>query len=418
MATERNSRNTGSANRSGSTNRSGSAKRTSSTGRTSSANRSGGAKPSGRRRVSKAELKRRQRKKWIILGVEFFVVLILIVALFFITKLDVIHKDYLDGEDTENADTSNTDDMLDEFLVDESDVKFNDISSDMQGYRNIALFGVDARNNNLGKGCRTDTIIIASINEETKEIKLASVYRDTYLNLGNDTYNKANGAYAYGGPKQAINMLNMNFDLNITDYVTVGWGAVADTVDALGGIEIDVDESEIGHLNNYQVETSQSLGRKYTKLTQTGLVNLDGIQAVSYCRIRYTAGDDFKRAERQREVIQALADKAQSVALKNPATLNKIANDVFPSTATSLILNEILSLLSDIASYKIVDTTGFPTEQYRATGVIGSKGDCVIPADLATNVTLMHEFLFGDTSYTPSAEVQSYSAKIHSDTGK
>lgn len=418
MATERNSRNTGSANRSGSTNRSGSAKRTSSTGRTSSANRSGGAKPSGRRRVSKAELKRRQRKKWIILGVEFFVVLILIVALFFITKLDVIHKDYLDGEDTENADTSNTDDMLDEFLVDESDVKFNDISSDMQGYRNIALFGVDARNNNLGKGCRTDTIIIASINEETKEIKLASVYRDTYLNLGNDTYNKANGAYAYGGPKQAINMLNMNFDLNITDYVTVGWGAVADTVDALGGIEIDVDESEIGHLNNYQVETSQSLGRKYTKLTQTGLVNLDGIQAVSYCRIRYTAGDDFKRAERQREVIQALADKAQSVALKNPATLNKIANDVFPSTATSLTLNEILSLLSDIASYKIVDTTGFPTEQYRATGVIGSKGDCVIPADLATNVTLMHEFLFGDTSYTPSAEVQSYSAKIHSDTGK
>ena len=213
-------------------------------------------------------------------------------------------------------------------------------------------------------------------------------------------------------------MLNMNFDLNITDYVTVGWGAVADTVDALGGIEIDVDESEIGHLNNYQVETSQSLGRKYTKLTQTGLVNLDGIQAVSYCRIRYTAGDDFKRAERQREVIQALADKAQSVALKNPATLNKIANDVFPSTATSLTLNEILSLLSDIASYKIVDTTGFPTEQYRATGVIGSKGDCVIPADLATNVTLMHEFLFGDTSYTPSSEVQEYSAKIHSDTGK
>ena len=194
MATERNSRNTGSANRSGSTNRSGSAKRTNSAGRTGSANRSGGARPSGRRRVSKAELKRRQRKKWIILGVEFFVVLILIVALFFITKLDVIHKDYLDGEDTEIADTGNTDDMLDEFVVDEDDVKFNDIGSDMQGYRNIALFGVDARNNNLGKGCRTDTIIIASINEETKEIKLASVYRDTYLNLGNDTYNKANGA--------------------------------------------------------------------------------------------------------------------------------------------------------------------------------------------------------------------------------
>lgn len=425
MTTERNSRNTGSANRSGSTKHSGSAKRTNPAGRTGSANRSsgtgartGGTNRTGRGRVSKAELKRRQRKKLIILGVEFFVVLILIVALFFITKLDVIHKDYLDGKDESSDETANTDDMLEEFMVDESDVKFNDINSDMQGYRNIALFGVDARNNNLGKGCRTDTIIIASINEETKEIKLASVYRDTYLNLGNDTYNKANGAYAHGGPKQAINMLNMNFDLNITDYVTVGWGAVADTVDALGGIEINVDESEIGHLNNYQVETSQSLGRKYTKLTQTGLVNLDGIQAVSYCRIRYTAGDDFKRAERQREVIQALADKAQAVALKNPATLNKIANEVFPSTATSLTLNEILSLLTDITSYKIVDNTGFPTEQNRATGVIGSKGDCVIPVDLATNVTLLHEFLFGDESYTPSPEVQEYSAKIHSDTGK
>ena len=410
MATERSSRNTGSANRTGTTRRNSSTNRTGSTQRTGSSN--------GRRRVSKAELKRRQRKKWIILGVEFFVFLVLIIALYFITKLDVIHKDYIDENEIQINENANTEEMLEEFMISEEDVKFNDFGDDMKGYRNIALFGVDARNNNLGKGVRSDTIIIASINEETKEIRLASIYRDTYLNLGNDTYNKANSAYAYGGPKQAINMLNMNFDLNITDYVTVGWGAVADTVDALGGIEIDVDSAEITHLNNYQVETSQSLGRKYTKLTQTGMVNLDGIQAVSYCRIRYTAGDDYKRAERQREVIQALADKAQAVALKNPATLNDIANDVFPSTATSLTLNEILSLLSDIGSYKIVDSTGFPNEQYRATGVVGGKGDCVIPSDLSTNVTLLHEFLFGDTGYVPSSEAQNYSAKIHSDTGK
>lgn len=396
MATERNSRNTGSTRRTGSSNR------------------------SGKKRISKAELKRRQRKKWIILGVEFVVVLVLVIALYFITKLDVIHKDYIDENEIQTNESAEvaSDEMMEEFLVSEEDVKFNTFGDSMEGYRNIALFGVDARNNNLGKGVRSDTIIIASINETTKEIKLASIYRDTYLNLGNDTYNKANTAYALGGPKQAINMLNMNFDLNITDYVTVGWGAVADTVDALGGIEIDVDSSEITHLNNYQVETSQSLGRKYTKLNQTGMVNLDGIQAVSYCRIRYTAGDDYKRAERQREVIQALADKAQAVALKNPSTLNDIANDVFPSTATSLTLNEILSLLSDIGSYKIVDTTGFPNEQYRATAILGGKGDCVVPSDLSTNVTLLHEFLFDDTGYVPSSEVQTYSAKIHSDTGK
>lgn len=136
----------------------------------------------------------------------------------------------------------------------------------MSGYRNVALFGVDARDKSLGKGNRTDTIIVASINETTKEVKLVSVYRDTYLNIGNDSYNKANSAYAKGGPLQAINMLNMNLDLNITDYVTVGWAGVADTIDALGGVEIDVDESEINHLNNYQVETSKSLGNRITKL--------------------------------------------------------------------------------------------------------------------------------------------------------
>lgn len=403
MASERNSGNSRRRSSSGSRSASGST-----------------TKRTGSRRISKAERQRRKRKKILILVAEAVVVLLLVGALYFIIQWDSVHKDNLEAAEGEISEVEelDTSDMMEDFLVSEEDVTFNTLSDDMTGYRNIALFGVDARNNNLGKGVRSDTIIIASINEQTKEIKLASVYRDTYLNLGNDSYNKANSAYAFGGPKQAINMLNMNFDLNITDYVTVGWGAVADTVDALGGITIDVDSAEITHLNNYQVETSQSLGRTYKKLGQTGMVNLDGIQAVSYCRIRYTAGDDFKRAERQREVIQALADKAQSVALTNPAVLNEIANKVFPSTATSLTLNEILGLLGDIASYKIVDTTGFPADQYRSTGVVGAKGDCVIPSDLSSNVSLLHEFLFGDTGYTPSAEVQNYSAKIHNDTGK
>jgi LCP family protein required for cell wall assembly len=365
------------------------------------------------KRMTKAQKKRRKQKKAAILIIEAVVVVVLIIALYLITKLDVIHK--TDIEDDEIV-TNETDDSL---LVDVSDVKINDnISDHMQGYRNIALFGVDARNNNLGKGVRSDTIIIASINESTKEVKLVSVYRDTYLNMGNDTYNKATTAYALGGAKQAINMLNMNLDMNITDYVTVGWAAVADTVDELGGIEIDVDSEELTHLNNYQVETSQSLGRSYTKLTQTGMVTLDGIQAVSYCRIRYTAGDDYKRTERQREVIQAIADKAQALALKDPSKLDKIANKVFPQTATSLQLTEILDLLKDIASYKIVETSGFPVAEYRTTGIIGSKGDCVIPADLETNVLILHKFLFEDIGdYSPSTAVQTYGDKIRQDTG-
>jgi LCP family protein required for cell wall assembly len=367
------------------------------------------------KKMTKAERKRNQQKRVAILIVEVVVVVVLIIALYLVSKLDVIHKTEIDDDEIITNEEA-TDDSL---LVDVSDIEINDnISEHMKGYRNIALFGVDARNNNLGKGARSDTIIIASINEETKEIKLVSVYRDTYLNMGNDSYNKATNAYSLGGPKQSINMLNMNLDMNITDYVTVGWAAVADTVDELGGIEVDVDSEELKHLNNYQVETSQSLGRDYTKLTQTGLVTLDGIQAVSYCRIRYTAGDDFKRAERQREVIQAIADKAKSVALKDPSKLDKIANKVFPQTATSLQLSEILSLLKDIASYEIVDTSGFPIADYRTTSVVGKKGDCVIPTDLETNVLILHQFLFGDIGdYQPSSAVQSYGDQIRSDTG-
>lgn len=368
-------------------------------------------RPAGKR-MTKAERKKRKQRKIAILAIEAVAVVVLIVALYFVSKLDYIHKD-----DIQEDEIVTNQKEEDELLVAEDDITINkDISSDMEGYRNIALFGVDARNNNLGKGVRSDTIIIASINETTKEVKLVSIYRDTYLNLGTDRYAKANEAYAKGGPKQAINMINMNTDLNITDYVTVGWAAVADTVDALGGIAIDVDEEELKHLNNYQIETAQSLGRDFTKLTETGMVTLDGIQAVSYCRIRYTAGDDFKRAERQREVIQALADKAKKAS---PEKLDKIANKVFPQTATSLKLSEILDLLKDVASYEIVDNSGFPTAEYRTTAVLGgSLGDCVIPTDLEVNVQVLHEFLFGDSDYVPSDAVKEYSEKIVSDTGK
>lgn len=374
-----------------------------------------GSGASGGKRMTKAQRKRRKQKKIAILAIEAVVVVVLVIALYFVSKLDIIHR-----EDISDEDIITNEEMEEGLLVDAEDVTINDnIGGHMEGYRNIALFGVDARNNNLGKGVRSDTIIIASINENTKEVRLVSIYRDTYLNLGNDSYSKCNEAYAVGGAKQAINMINMNTDLNITDYVTVGWAAVADTVDALGGIQIDVDAEELKHLNNYQVETSQSLGRNYKRLEQTGLVTLDGIQAVSYCRIRYTAGDDYKRTERQREVIQALADKAKAAT---PDKLDQIANKVFPQTATSLKLTEILDLLKDITSYNIVETSGFPSAEYRGTGVIKAggrdHGDCVIPVDLETNVMILHQFLFGDVGdYKPSEAVQSYSEKIRSDSG-
>ena len=172
----------------------------------------------------------------------------------------------------------------------------------MKGYRNIALFGVDSTTGELESKTRSDTIIIASINEETKEVKLVSVYRDTFLNLGNGTYTKCNAAYQKGGPEQAIQMLNTNLDMDITDFVTVGFKGLKDVVDALGGVEIEITQGEISHLNNYQYSMAEDMKIDYTPVKEPGLQTLNGLQAVAYCRIRQI-GNDFQRTERQRTVL-------------------------------------------------------------------------------------------------------------------
>ena len=280
---------------------------------------------------------------------------------------------------------------------------------EIKGYRNIALFGVDDRDGNLGRGTRSDTIIIASINLDTNEIKLVSVYRDTYLNLGNDSYNKCNAAYAHGGPEQAISMLNTNLDLDITDYVTIGFGGLIDAIDALGGIEIEVTKSEITHLNNYQLCMAEEMGVDYIPVTMTGKQTLNGMQATAYCRIRYTKGDDFRRAQRQRDVLGAMMIKAKGASL---TTLNNVVTSVLPSVSTSLNVSEILSVLGTVVDFKMAASEGLPFENERDLARIGSSGECIIPADLEENVVRLHELLYEDESYIPSREVLNISKEI------
>ena len=192
------------------------------------------------------------------------------------------------------------------------------LTEEEETYRNIVLFGVDSREKVLLKGTRSDTIMIASVNEKTHEVKLVSVYRDTFLNVGEDTYNKANVAYAYGGPDRAVEMLNDNLDLEITDYVTVGFSGLIDTVDAVGGITISLTEEEVGYLNSYQICMAEELGREYIPVEHAGEQVLNGMQATAYCRIRYTAGSDFKRTQRQRDVLIQILEKAKNL----PAWMN------------------------------------------------------------------------------------------------
>lgn len=354
-----------------------------------------GRKPSGKKMSKKAQAQKK-RRRIILFIIEIIILVIAVVVLYGV----------LSGTKSGKVD------LKEESIIINDTVKEAEETT-MKGYRNIALFGVDSTTGALTKNTRSDTIMIASINQDTGECKLVSVYRDTYLNLGNDSYNKCNAAYAKGGPEQAINMLNMNLDMNITDFVTVGFAGLADTIDALGGVYIDVDDAEINHLNNYQLCIADDLKRSYTPVTSTGYQLLDGLQATGYCRIRYTAGDDFKRAERQREVLSAVADQAKKASLPK---LTETANAVFSEVYTSLDLSEIIDMLGNVSNYYISDTAGFPQETDRATGTIGSKGSCVVPTSLEENVKWLHQFLFDDVNYEPSETVKECSDEIYAET--
>ena len=294
-----------------------------------------------------------------------------------------------------------------EDIVINEEVKMNKEVDLGDGYTNVALFGVDSRDGNLGEGNRTDCIIVASLNNETKEIKMVSVYRDTLLDLSEGTYQKCNAAYSYGGPVLAINMLNMNLDLDIQDYVTVDFGAIADAIDLLGGVDIEVTEEELPYINQYIPETANSAGKAANYLSSAGLQTLDGTQATTYARIRSTAGGDFTRTERQRLVIEKMFEKAKSADL---GTLNAIIDKVFPQVSTSFTLQEILTYATAYSEYKLVGNMGFPQDNY--TDLLSGLGSVVVPDDLVSNVTKLHEFLFGTTGYTPSSTVQTVNSNI------
>ncbi len=293
-------------------------------------------------------------------------------------------------------------------VIPKEKIIINDLEEDVGvGYTNFAVFGVDSRDGEVAKGTRTDCLMIASLNNETKEVKLVSVYRDSLLNLSDGTLQKCNSAYSYGGAEQAINMLNMNLDLDIQDFVTVDFAAVSDVIDMFGGIEIEIQEEEVPYINEFIDETGIVAGKAANHIMKPGVQNLDGVQATTYARIRSTAGSDFTRTERQRRVIEKIVEKVVNSDLM---TINSMIDQIFPKIKTSLGITEIFKYAKSFAKYRISETTGFPME--KTTGTIQGKGSVVIPMDLVTNVKMLHEFLYGKVEYQPSSEVQSIDREI------
>ena len=286
----------------------------------------------------------------------------------------------------------------------------DEIDQNLHNYRNVAIYGVDSRDSSLGMGNRSDCIIIASINNNTKEIKLISVYRDTYVNIDGYGLDKITHAYSYGGPELALKTLNENLDLNITEFVTVNFDALADAINSIGGVDINIEENEIQYLNNYLEETSKVTGLETKKVTNAGLQTLDGVQAVAYSRIRYTEGGDYKRTERMRTVIEAMFDKLKTKSLSE---INNLVDELLPEVYTNLEPNEIITLAPTILQYNISESIGWP---YNVKGITTDRWYGV-PVTLEENVKQLHEEAFGEENYTPSETVQEISDRIIERTG-
>ena len=353
--------------------------------------------------AASAKKKKKKKRRKILFVFELLLLLVLAVGLYAAATLSRVQRVKIKDSEIQKK----VEEQLPEYTA-----------KALKGYWNIALYGVDSREG-LDVG-QSDTIMVCSFNKDTKEVKLASVYRDTYLETGDGSYNfrKATDVYGIYGVERSISMLNENLDLDISDFVTVNMNVVAEVVNDIGGVDIEVREDEINFLNGYQNEGSEITGLDIVPVTSAGMQTLNGLQALSYCRIRYTdaidsehEGLDYERTYRQRKVLEQILAKVKTMDV---LTINNIINDVMSDVSTSLSTTEILSLAKDIASYNLSDTTGFPFDKQTADV---DAGDCVIPVNLAQNVKQLHEFLFSNEEYEPSDVVQGISDEIAYRTG-
>lgn len=282
------------------------------------------------------------------------------------------------------------------------------------GYTTIAFFGVDSRSQD-DKG-RSDVIMLFSIDNDSQKCKVISVYRDTLLNTFDEsmTFRKANSAYAYGGSESAVSMLERNLDLDIDNYMTCDFKTVAKAINILGGVTIKIeDEQELIYLNKYIKNTNQIIGTHAKTIDSPGRHHLNGVQAVSYSRIRYTAGGDFKRTQRQRTIVGKVAKKLKKASLSQ---LIQLVAKVYPNIASDLSKKEMLNMVRAMRGYSTKDMRGFPFE--RTTETLSSLGSVVVPCDLENNVSELHEYLYGKKNYKVSDTVLSYSQQIIRITGK
>lgn len=366
-----------------------------------------------KKNYKKSRKYKKMRRRKIIFGIEITVLLILSGILFVYAwinrSMDKMNQDTLDSSQIQIN----------------SEVKANTDLSQMSGTQVIALVGVDARGvegSELAESMNSDTIILCCIDHDKQEIRMVSIMRDTWMNMAKYTdeyyeFDKANSAYNRGGPESMLSMLNTNLDLALTDYVTVNFKALADAIDVLGGLDIEMTNAECVHANNYNREVSEAQGVEYEAIPYdedlgddySEVRHVSGALATSYARIRYGGGDDAKRTSRQRIVINLMVQKIK----QNPTKIPEILDKVMGNVSTSLTKNEILELGMHAVTYTMGTSYAYPFQLCYGENVVNAIGeDVVIPVTLEFNVRELHEYLYPGLSYEPSAAVTEYSDYI------
>lgn len=279
---------------------------------------------------------------------------------------------------------------------------------DVDGYVNFLIMGVDSRDMDDSKGSRTDALILVSLEEKTNKVKLTSIYRDTMLKMGDTKkYDKITHAFVNGGAKNTVKSLNQAMDLDIDNFVVINWKTVVDMVDAAGGVTLDIEDYEIDEMNACVAETARVVGDgNYKPITRSGKQVVDGYQAVGYGRMRNGVGDDIKRTERMRIVIESLLNKLKK---SSPKTIDKVLKTTMPLIKTNIKKGDIFSLASRIPKYKIVKSESFP---YHYTGGMIDGASYIIPDTLKSSTIEFHKKVFGQKGYKPSSKVISISNRI------
>ena len=366
-----------------------------------------------KKNYKKSRKYKKMRRRKIIFGIEITVLLILSGILFVYAwinrSMDKMNQDTLDSSQIQIN----------------SEVKANTDLSQMSGTQVIALVGVDARGvegSELAESMNSDTIILCCIDHDKQEIRMVSIMRDTWMNMAKYTdeyyeFDKANSAYNRGGPERMLSMLNTNLDFALTDYVTVNFKALADAIDVLGGLDIEMTNAECVHANNYNREVSEAQGVEYEAIPYdedlgddySEVRHVSGALATSYARIRYGGGNDAKRTSRQRIVINLMVQKLK----QNPTKIPEILDKVMGNVSTSLTKNEILELGMHAVTYTMGTSYAYPFQLCYGENVVNALGeDVVIPVTLEFNVRELHEYLYPGLSYEPSAAVTEYSDYI------